>query len=208
MESEIKKEKTKKVWFGENDTRTLSCHYLGEITLGKHVHISDPCYDRSVWCRVQLENMVPGAYRVYTIHNDDDNRVHMLLLLNAEKYDPWQFFVRWKMGGNVSVDSGQMGVFDDSIYPKEEETGEFDDVTTFYGKCCHATLSNQQEDLIDGAGAVTSSGWGDGTYSFFTNDTVRKNAILIDYLSETDGEAILTVVKMSDPKTKKAKGVQ
>ena len=206
--SEIKKTKTKKVWLGhKKGDKSFTVHYLGEITLGKHVHISDPCYDRDVWCRTELTKVKPGSYRVYTVHNDEEGRVHNLMLLNAEKYGPWQFFVQWCQDENVGVDSGQMGVFDDSIYPTEKEIGEsFDDPKTFYGRCCQATLADEMEGLIDGAGAVTSSGYGDGTYWVFTNTGVTKNAILIDYLSEANGEPLFMVLSLSDPKIKKEKG--
>jgi len=188
--------------------KTLTCNYLGEITLGKHIHISDPCYSRDVWCRAELKNVTPGIYRVYTVHNDDEDRVHMLMLLNAAKYGPWQFFVHWEMAESVGVDSGQLGIFDDSIYPLEPEKGEsFDDPKTFYGRCCQATLSENREGIIDSAGAVTSSGYGDGSYWYLTNETIKKNAFLIDYLSESSGESLLIVLSMSDPKIKKAKGV-
>lgn len=203
MSEEIKRYKTKKVMIG-NELTSFSCHYLGDITLGKHVHISDPCYDRDVWCRAELRQVKPGTYRVYTVHNDGEGRVQQLMLLQAEKYAHWQFFVRWSMGESVGVDSGQLGVFDDSIYPKEKEKGtSYDDPNTFYGKCCLATLSEDREGLIDGAGAVTRSGYGDGSYRFLTNDGVSINAFMIDFLSESVSDSLLLVLSMSDPKIRK-----
>jgi hypothetical protein len=39
----------------------------------------------------------------------------------------------------VGVDSGQAGIFCDSIYPITSDIGEYEDVGSFYGACCNAT---------------------------------------------------------------------
>lgn len=58
---------------------------------------------------------------------------------------------------NLSVDSGQMGVFDHFVYG-----GGNDDA--FYDTCCTATLGSRGFGFVEG-GFVSSSGIGDGCYS-------------------------------------------
>jgi len=184
----------------------FTCHYLGDMTLGEHIHVSDPCYDRSIWCRAEIKDILPGLYRAYTIHNDKEHRVHQVLILHTEKHKPWQFIFKWAFGNEVGVDSGQCGIFDDTIYPLSEKTGgEMEDHDSFYGKCCKATLSKEQEGFIDEKGIVTASGWGDGTYPYYVTAYGNKSAFMIDYLSESDSEMLTILYSLSDPMEKKVK---
>jgi hypothetical protein len=60
-----------------------------------------------------------------------------------------------------AVDSGQLGVFDSSVFPRHESR----DLTRgFYKKCCAATSRGSRGGIIEGSGVVVSSGWGDGSY--------------------------------------------
>ena len=196
---EIVKSKTKMFSTDEGKVE-YTCRYLGDITLGEHIHVSDPCYDRTTWCKAEIEDVLPGVYRVYTIHNDKEHRVHQVLILHGVKHKPWQFIFKWARGVEVGVDSGQCGFFDDSIFPLSEKTGgEMDEPDSFYGKCCKATLAEAQVGIIDDAGIVTSSGWGDGTYAYYLNAIGKKSAFMIDYLSENDNEMLTILFGLSDP---------
>ena len=202
---EIMKTKTKEFSTSEGIVE-YTCRYLGTITLSDHIHASDPCYDRYVWCRREIEDVLPGEYRVYSIHNDKEHRVHSLVLLHEKKHKPWQFIFKWAFGKDVGVDSGQFGFFDDSIYPLTEKTGgEMEDLDSFYGKCCQATLSKEQEGIIDNKGVVSSSGWGDGAYPYYVNALGKKSAFMVDYLSENDQEMLTILFGLSDKRVEKTK---
>lgn len=194
MKKEISKTKKIEIDLGAERVRYLGS-YLGEIKLGSHIHITDPCYGRDVWCRAEMKNVRPGVYRAYTIHNDE-NRVQMVMLFHISYYMPWRFFGNWERQETVGVDSGQCGFFDDSIYPLERND---EDTDVFYQKCCEATLSESQEGVIDGAGVVTSSGYGDGSYSYFTNKGNEKTAFLLDYLSESGTEVMKIFTEFAKP---------
>lgn len=108
------------------------------------VIISDPCYDRGTPCMVEQDNMLEGNYNYYVEESDEGNwgiRVKSIEIVHENYKRP----SKWKlMEGYVGVDSGQAGIFCDSIYPLEE-TGEYGDVETFYGKCCELTQQNSDE---------------------------------------------------------------
>ena len=83
--------------------------------------------------------------------------------------------------GDFGVDSGQAGVFDAASYrddaavagmklPKLREPfkllGEHSDGDAWYEAMCNFTLDNDGWGAYD-AGAVSSSGWGDGMYPVY-----------------------------------------
>ena len=110
---------------------------LTNIELSSTVIVSDPCYERSGSWMGKLENVKPGTYTP-TIKYGEDNRVKELHILIADK----KRGAKWeKTDFAVGVDSGQAGIFCDSIYP-ENETGEYDEKGSFYHKCCEATLGD------------------------------------------------------------------
>ena len=81
-----------------------------------------------------------------------------------------------KLIGYIGVDSGQMMLCDpcyiDSMWEKKD-TKDFSDLSEFEGKfsylgAAQATLSENQVGFLDkGAGAVCSTGWGDGSYPVY-----------------------------------------
>lgn len=124
--------------------------------------ITDPCYSSGTWCalwnlkarpgewtaKVRITDEVPGRLEV---RHPDFKDVGFL---------PWEFI------GKAGVDSGQLGVFAAHRYPTTEETGEFNDLNTFYGRCCAMTLTGPQWGILE-EGAVSRSGNGDGVYNVY-----------------------------------------
>lgn len=108
------------------------------------VIISDPCYNRSTWCMTEQDNMLEGDYNYYVEELDDDTwglRIKSIEIVHANYKRP----SKWKFKNSlVGVDSGQAGIFCDSIYPLEK-TGEYSDENSFYGKCCKLTSQNEDE---------------------------------------------------------------
>jgi len=106
------------------------------------VIISDPCYDRGTWCMTEQDNMLEGDYNYYVEETDDDSwglRIKSIEIIHINYKRP----SKWKFKNSlVGVDSGQAGIFCDSIYPLEEN-GEYGDINSFYGKCCELTSQNQ-----------------------------------------------------------------
>jgi len=155
---------------------------LGTITLSGKVVVSDPCYDRDVWCMITDLAVKPGQYRAWVILSDEKNwgeRVAALIVVHEdslhEKIRLWQ-----PVEGTLGVDSGQCGIFDDSVYPCD---GDHPDGQSLYRECCKTTLADEQAGPVqDSQGVVSSSGYGDGSYllSAFMHKGERV-ALMIDY---------------------------
>lgn len=114
------------------------------IQIKNKVIISDPCYTRGTWCMTEQDNMLEGEYNCYVEESDKKDwgvRIKSIEIVHEKYKRPKQ----WKFkNSSVGVDSGQAGIFCDSVYP-EEDTGEYGDLNSFYGKCCELTMQNYEE---------------------------------------------------------------
>lgn len=54
-----------KFWSLSGNTIEMVRSLIGEIDLGNIVSVSDPCYDRSIWCRTTLKDVMPGRWKVF-----------------------------------------------------------------------------------------------------------------------------------------------
>ena len=164
------------------------------VTSTKLLRISDPCYDKKVWCAGTLKNCEVGKWNSFLIYSDEGswgNRVAENVaffgdFVSTELAEKFLAEGNWKNSNiSVGVDSGQCGIFDDSKYP-DDETGEYGDDDSFYGKCCNLTLGNTQGGVID-FGAVSSTGYGDGSYDCLTLEKNGKIfAIRLIFLSDEE----------------------
>jgi hypothetical protein len=85
---------------------------------------------------------------------------------------------------NIGIDSGQCGIFDDTIYPADKKSrGKFDDKGSFYGECCQITLSKEKGGIMKNCkGLVSSSGFGDGIYDCCDQGYKGERiALMVDY---------------------------
>jgi hypothetical protein len=68
----------------------------------------------------------------------------------------------------VGVDSGQAGFFDlapfELVAAQKEHKGDTPEHERFYEACCENTLGSEGWGVVQGMGAVSSSGYGDGGY--------------------------------------------
>ena len=155
---------------------------LGTIELFGKVVVSDPCYDRDVWCMVDDLAVKPGRYKTWSVLSDESSwgmRVAALVLIHEDFTE--DDLKNWKsIECSIGVDSGQCGIFDDSIYPQKKEPQKFE---SFYKECCDITLSDKSAGIMkNGKGVVSSSGYGDGTYELFA--VIRKGeyvALTLNY---------------------------
>ena len=140
----------------------------GYIELSGKVVVSDPCYDRGVWCMATDIAVKPGKYATYIAKKNEKRfgiRVAVVMAVHLDYVNSikneWEPY-----GVCVGVDSGQCGIFDDTVYPATKESGgEYDDENSFYGECCKLTLSDSQGGILKSRnGVVSSSGYGDGSY--------------------------------------------
>jgi len=128
----------------------------------------------------------PGIYAAFIAKKDEKEfgaRVAAVMAIHTDHLDSiketWEPY-----GCSVGVDSGQCGIFDDTIYPVDvESNGEYGDENTFYGECCKLTLGDNQGGILKtGNGVVSSSGYGDGSYEVFCQyHDGERIALMVDF---------------------------
>ena len=164
---------------------------LGNIHLGKTVLITDPCYDRGTWCAGTL-NILPGEYVARMTKSDQGDwgtRISSVSV-TREGSKAVRFY---DSGIDVGVDSGQAGIFDDSVYPH----GDFHDknntdFTQFYDDIGKLTIgvfdknrgeygdyTYPQGGIYKDKGVVTSSGFGDGSYQCIVGEDENGDIVYI-----------------------------
>lgn len=169
-----------------------------EITSGAMI-CSDPCYTTDVWCMGTVNNVKNGTWSAEV---DQLNmgawgkRIGELSVYHTNSDLETMSFEWEEITGYFAVDSGQFGFFDREHYRKADSVKEqtkYDfggdyltddndrDGEEWYTACCHLTLGPDSWGTIPN-GAVSSSGYGDGSYNVYG-------------LKNADGEYIaLTVV--------------
>lgn len=148
-----------------------------EITSGA-MQATDPCYTGGGG--VLLNNVKNGVWKAYTIlDNGTNNEIvvhhvdHSLALGDFVRYEPQNMY------GAIGVDSGQAGFFD-------AETLANHNHDHFYEEVCNLTLGTLGAGVIQ-YGAVSSSGWGDGSYDLFiATHNGQIVAARIDFIGEND----------------------
>lgn len=152
-----------------------------KIESGKLV-VTDPCYKLPTWCQGIVENVKNGVWSVGAEY--DGNRIKSLHCYNNEAYISNPNILELVYGAPempfvVGVDSGQAGFFDHAYYRDDNSLGDSpldQDIMEhrgdepgekFYAACCHLTHTEGYPYFTFGTipyGAVSSSGWGDGSY--------------------------------------------
>lgn len=142
------------------------------------LRVTDPCYDVQTWCAGTLRAK-DGTWSAELRHSDEGDwgkRVAELVVRHADhpRAEPTR-----PAGIDAGVDSGQCGFFDEAKYASNQG-GEYGDLSTFYGQACRATSTASGDcsggGIVMGFGAVSSSGYGDGSYEV--------------YVHEVDGQAV------------------
>jgi hypothetical protein len=88
---------------------------------------------------------------------------------------------------DVGVDSGQAGFFDLALYQQVWESEAVRE--KFYDEVCDLTLEDKSWG-VHPVGVVSSTGWGDGSYTCLVrrDDAGRAIEAIIIYMAESDGE--------------------
>ena len=172
---------------------------LGIIDLSDCVVVSDPCYSRDVWCMAIGVKTVPGKYHSYAVEYTAPNwgvRIAALLCYNTDIHKNISHIIteKWEeISATIGVDSGQAGIFDDTIYPKDKDVGEYGDSKSFYGEACDITLINPHCGIMkNNKAVVASSGIGDGSYTLYATPHEQGiySAFLLDFYMLDEGQDI------------------
>lgn len=178
-----------------------------KIVSGKMI-VTDPCYTIPTWCQGIIQNVKNGIWTADVDIDDQTGRVAAIYCYNNEAYIQnvnlaSQVFAAPKMPFVVGVDSGQAGFFDLDHYRKDDSIGDSplakfisvdEDGDKFYSACCACTCNDNDRTIQFGTipyGAVSSSGWGDGSYNCHGLTDISGNeyvAFMIEFIGKDDGE--------------------
>lgn len=146
------------------------------------VDITDPCYDRDVWCRMNDVAVAPGTWNCYAYKGERigwGNRVWIVQIVIADgpldkiAEDKIHSGKSWRQIGTVGVDAGLAGFFN--------HKPDFDD-KEWHDLCNMMFAEERKGDSVftkrfgSGDGFWTESGEGDGCYSVHA---IRENRKII-----------------------------
>lgn len=164
---------------------------VGTIKLGNKATISDPCYEKDVWCSISFDNVLEGEFECYVkerkygawgkrvsemivVHKDYKN-------IDIEKEDNYEYC------GIVCVDSGTMSITDTAYYNRTHNNDDFSE--EWYNiEICNKLCGNYN--IADNQCFISTSGLGDGQYEVYGafDSEDRIYAIKVVFLNEEDEE--------------------
>ncbi len=174
-----------------------------EVT-GPEIRVSDPGYDRDVWCCGIVRNCKVGTWEAAVLRTDEGDwgvRNAVLAIRYADGGPKFNGINRavcnatgaWKdCQIDVGVDSGQAWFFDENHY---QDASVFDGLAkpafasddVWYGHCCDITLSRIGAGVLP-YGVVSSSGYGDGCYGAYKhlNREGQVDFLFVVFIEEDD----------------------
>lgn len=182
-------------------------NYVGKFTVDENacIRVTDPCYKRGEYEETYekskfntfktLANVLPGVWFGQITHFDAGQHARVgELKATYYSYVNDNYYNRWEFVCNVCVDSGQMGIFNDSNFPYGE-VGEFvarDYENTkgngsFYDTVCRTTLNEIGGGVVTG-GVVSSTAYGDGQYSLYVRRDSSERIIGIKVCFDDDDQ--------------------
>lgn len=141
---------------------------VGSITLGEHVDITDPSYEKDVWCRTTLP-CVPGKYNC-TYELSDEGEWGMRVkrsMIALDGFDPNapNNQMRWKyVYQKIGVDSGTAGFFADKPDFEDQEWNELCDFMLKDMEKKAWIVNSELTPEKTWSGFWTNTGYGDGEY--------------------------------------------
>ena len=148
--------------------------------------VSDPCYDRDVWCCGTFGKCKTGTWEAGVLKTDMGDwgvRCAVLAVRHKETGPDYSVIRQRKVYQmkdgwleqpiDVGVDSGQAGFYDEAFYQdnsifKGMPEPEHDYGDLWYNHACDITLSEMSAGVMP-YGVVSSSGFGDGSYVCYTH---------------------------------------
>lgn len=167
--------------------------FPGEMTVlggfemtSQTMRVSDPCYDRDVWCCGTFGKCKTGTWEAGVLKTDMGDwgvRCAVLAVRHKETGPDYSVIRQRKVYQmkdgwleqpiDVGVDSGQAGFYDEAFYQdnsifKGMPEPEHDYGDLWYNHACDITLSEMSAGVMP-YGVVSSSGFGDGSYVCYTH---------------------------------------
>lgn len=146
----------------------------GTINLPDKIDITDPCYNKDVWCRINNFPITPGVYECYVVEADNEEtggwgtRIARIGI-RKDKAN------HYERKGNIGVDAGLAGFFINKPNYTDDE----------WHKICDEISGKDVSLAADHF--FSSSGYGDGAYDVYAG---YRDGILvevyIDFIEEEE----------------------
>ena len=148
---------------------------VGYMPINGSVDITDPCYDRDVWCRMNAVKVRPGDYECsyfmanftweYDGKKGDDwcvtrARIAHVDVMTELESTGFSDCDEAEEIGEIGVDAGLAGFFGDKPDFSDEEWHEF-------CRAMRAMRARDEQAYLTDLGFWTSSGYGDGGYPVY-----------------------------------------
>lgn len=143
--------------------------YIGEIELNGTVDITDPCYDKDVWCRMTVD-CDTGIYKGYIETSDEGEWGERVASISIFKDNKIWGVEEMEPIGTIGVDAGLAGFFNNKKDFNDDEWGEL----------CRRIGNGNAWCLYNGI--FSSSGYGDGEYVVYANE--ERTAFTIVFIED------------------------
>ncbi|MCD7888111.1 MAG: DUF4241 domain-containing protein [Clostridiales bacterium] len=136
----------------------LTMHPVGHKDFKGSVDITDPCYKRDVWCRMNDVKIAEGSYLCAVWKNDnptdrfDEGRIFQIGIYHDGKLPEREAMEKI---GDIGVDAGLAGFFHEKPDFSDEEWGDF---------CNRIGMGHV---FLEEDSFFSSSGYGDGMYPVY-----------------------------------------
>jgi len=134
------------------DKKTMKKSVIGTRHFGDTIDITDPCYKRDVWCRINDVKIIPGDYECVIWGSDEGEWGERVGIIGIYLGGVVPSQDKMKYIGSIGVDAGLAGFFENKPDYSDEEWSKFCDTMG-----CH-------DAYIFDEGFCSSSGYGDGEY--------------------------------------------
>lgn len=161
---------------------------VGSMTIGDSVDITDPCYNRDVWCRINDVSVTPGNYtcviwrQAESYNWNGEKREFESVIRCIGIYLDGVIPDQDKMFciGEIGVDAGLAGFFPEKPDFSDDEWAEL----------CQL-ITNADYHLNPDLGFFSESGEGDGTYEVYAghDEAMHITGLEIRFTLDFDAEA-------------------
>lgn len=132
---------------------------FGEKIFGSKIDITDPGYEKDVWCRINDVQIEPGNYSCYYSLLKKENRIRSIKIIHNDYLTK---VCRTEYLDIIGVDAGMAGFFENKPDFKEEN-----EWMNFCNKVFEELDNTHLDVHLCEYGFFSGSGYGDGTYPVF-----------------------------------------
>lgn len=157
------------IWYPHVDDDTDTWEYRIRMVLepGDQVDVTDPCYDKDVWCRFTTD-LDPGEYRLMYDKRDEGAwgvRISSVRMVKASA--PLRHLAYHKIG-EIGVDAGLAGFFVNKPDYDDKAWAALCDAMGAVDKAWEAETGEAYRNVYEfDSGFFVSSGYGDGCYDVY-----------------------------------------